>query len=135
MSLMARIKFEQSKAESEENGIKARALQTEFWKELASPQPSLSRLDDLGREYDEASRTAENAYKMMLQLNPQAVSIMRKYAQFLIEVSNNSTKARKLLTDADALEESMENSMSLNTDAAVILMSKVSAEPLLFGYQ
>lgn len=44
-----------------------------------------------------------------------------------VQVSNNSTKARKLLNEADSLEEAIENSMALNTDSAVVLMSKVWA--------
>lgn len=44
-----------------------------------------------------------------------------------VQVSNNSTKARKLLNEADSLEEAIENSMALNTDSAVVLMSKVRA--------
>ena len=64
-------------------------LQADFWKELDSLEPSLLRLDSLGWDYDESSRTAEEAYKQMLQLNPQGISVMRQYAQFLVEVTHN----------------------------------------------
>ena len=62
------------------------ASQAEFWKELASLQPSLSKLDSLGWEYDEATRKADVAFTLMLTLNPRAVSVIRRYAQYLVEV-------------------------------------------------
>ncbi len=61
--------------------------QADFWKELSSIEPSLSRLDALGCDFDLHSHSTDDAYKQMLRLMPQGVTVMRQYAQFLAEVS------------------------------------------------
>lgn len=64
----------------------SRDWQAEFWKEMSHHQPSLARLDTIGLEYDECIKKSEQCFALMLRLNPQSVSVMRRYAQFLLEV-------------------------------------------------
>ncbi len=62
------------------------AVQAEFWKEMCHHQPSLMRLDSIGCEYDACIKKSEACFAQMFRLSPQSVTIMRKYAQFLLEV-------------------------------------------------
>ncbi len=64
-------------------------MQAEFWKEMSHHQPSLTRLDSIGQEYDTCIKKSELCFTQMFRLNPQSVTVMRKYAQFLIEVSSH----------------------------------------------
>jgi hypothetical protein len=60
--------------------------QMEFWQELCQGYPSLSRLDSIGVDYENCVKRAERGFVTVLQLDSKSVSVMRKYAQFLIEV-------------------------------------------------
>lgn len=58
----------------------------EFWQELCQGYPSLSRLDSIGIDYEKSVKRAERGFVTVLQLDPRSVPVMRKYAQFLLEV-------------------------------------------------
>jgi hypothetical protein len=76
--------------------------QMEFWQELCQGYPSLSRLDSIGVDYENCVKRAERGFVTVLQLDSKSVSVMRKYAQFLIEVrgglSPSSTAGLRLAT-------------------------------------
>jgi hypothetical protein len=85
----------------------ARELQAEFWAELALKSPSIIRLDAIGLSAEKAMTQADAGFKRLLQLNPNAVPVIRRYAQFLEEVTNDSSGAEALNQQADDLEEVM----------------------------
>jgi hypothetical protein len=84
--VMQQIKMEKCRSDSVEMGLLARKKQMEFWQELCQPYPSLSHLDSIGIEYEHSIRRADRGFVTVLQLDPTCVPVMRKYAQFLIEV-------------------------------------------------
>jgi hypothetical protein len=67
--------------------LAAREHQAEFWAELSIRSPSLARLDAIGLCIERAMSGAEASFKRLLRLNPNSVPVMRRYAQFLAEVS------------------------------------------------
>lgn len=85
--------------------LSAREYQAEFWAELALKSPSLARLDTIGLSIEKAMSGADAGFKRLLQLNPNSVPVMRRYAQFLAEVTNNAGRAEQLSQQADDLEE------------------------------
>jgi flagellar biosynthesis protein FliP len=68
-------------------------LQFEFWTELAKAEPSLSHLDDVGREISESIQSAESAFVSALKIAPDSLVMLQKYSRFLLEV----TLARRAL--------------------------------------
>ena len=76
--------------------LSAREYQAEFWAELALKSPSLARLDTIGLSIEKAMSGADAGFKRLLQLNPNSVPVMRRYAQFLAEVTNNAGRAEQL---------------------------------------
>jgi hypothetical protein len=68
-------------------------LQFEFWTELAKAEPSLSHLDDVGREISESIQSAESAYVSALKIAPDSLVMLQKYSRFLLEVTLTLTCA------------------------------------------
>ncbi len=66
--------------------LAAREHQVELWTELSLATPSQRKLDTIGQAVRKAIRGADAAFTRILRLNPNAVPVMRRYAQFLEEV-------------------------------------------------
>jgi len=105
LSVAARITAERHRTESRRHATKARALQLRFWTQLLDPNPAIARLAQLAKRIDVEMTTADRHFRELIALNPQAVSVLRDYSQFLIEVANRPARAQALLEEADAIED------------------------------
>lgn len=80
-------------------------VQNEFWVEMLKPEPSLSRLNEIGDAVKTYTALCETCFQKQLSLSPNSVQTLRRYAQFLLEVSNNPGKSMKLSQQAEDLED------------------------------
>ena len=86
MSVLQRVKFEELRDDGEKLCLKAREMQTEFWTEVLKPVPSMSRMNSVGCKIEECIVKCEQCFRMQLQMNPNSIQTIRRYAQFLLEV-------------------------------------------------
>ena len=66
--------------------LRAREHQATFWAELNHESPSLMRLDEIGSAIQRHMADANAGFEKMLHLNPNSVSALRDYAEFLSQV-------------------------------------------------
>lgn len=62
---------------------------------LTASPPVSRRLHFIGQAISDQSETAERHFTQLLRINPHSVTALRSYAQFLLEVVNNSEKVRR----------------------------------------
>ena len=87
MTIEAHMKFDTYKARADRQVLSARENQAELWSELTNSNPSLARLEAIGKSIERWMTEANDSFQTMLRLNPSSVVAMRRYAQFLQEVS------------------------------------------------
>ena len=107
MNVITRVRFEKHKAEAQDYSLRARSKLVEFWAELSLLRPDLGKLANISREIADSVSKAELAYVQLLRINPRSVTVLRGFAQFLLEVTNNPSRAERLVEEADSIEEEM----------------------------
>ena len=95
VTVEALMKFDAQKVRAVRAVLRAREHQATFWAELNHESPSLMRLDEIGAAIQRNMEEANAGFEKMLHLNPNSVSALRDYAQFLSEV--RVAKERSLL--------------------------------------
>ena len=80
------VRFEKLKSEADQMWLKASQYQSEFWSEMASQHPSLSKLSELSTNLDALITKVQNNFEGQLALCSNSVQVHRRYAQFLMEV-------------------------------------------------
>ncbi len=96
MTIESHLKFDAHKARANKAVLAAREHQAALWAELAQPSPSLLKMDEIGSAIEKHLIDANTAFERMLRLNPNSVSGIRMYAQFLDEVSISRLCATRL---------------------------------------
>ena len=84
---VALSKLESLKSECQAQWLEVVTCQVEFWAELCAPKPSVRRLTDIGTRLETLTRRTESNFEKQLELYPNSVQIMRRFAKFLLEVS------------------------------------------------
>ncbi len=105
MTVELRLHFETLQAAAEAKVVRCRQLTLTYWQTLCEKVPDLTVLSTTGRRVQEAIAEAESVFKDLLTMAPTSVPVLRAYAAFALEVSNNPALAQEMLTDADTLEE------------------------------
>ena len=86
MTIESHMKFDSYRAQVQRLVLLARENQSAFWAELSNASPSLLRLDEIGASIQKHMSEANLLFERMLRLNPNSVSAIRMYSQFLGEV-------------------------------------------------
>lgn len=86
-SVVRRMQFDKLQTESENLTMRGRNAILDFWTEASERRPDMIRLESLGVEIITCIRQADNCYRQLLEFAPQSTSVMRKYADFLLEVA------------------------------------------------
>ncbi|GLI68263.1 hypothetical protein VaNZ11_012618, partial [Volvox africanus] len=81
----------------------------EFWRLLLYDAVNMNSLTSAFRKIDQMERLADKTYKMVLERYPKAVKLLRSYALFLETVKNDPWTAAQFYTEAEKLEEALEN--------------------------
>lgn len=104
-SVIRRLQFDRLAVESENLCMRARQLISEFWAESCERNPDMARMSTVGTGIIVAIRQGDNVFRQLMELAPQSAAVMRSYADFLLEISNNPRKAIELLQAAEQIEE------------------------------
>lgn len=117
MTVERRMRFEQLLSRSRVEVIAARQLVFNFWSNLSEKSPDLAKLSVVGVQINKALASTNDIFKELLELAPQSASVMRQYAEYLLELANDPRKAQELLSDAEQIEEEQSKShQSADTD-------------------
>jgi hypothetical protein len=92
LTVERRVEFEALLGQSRAAVSRLRHLMLQFWSTLAERHPSLSALQDVGLQINEGIAGADAVFRQLLALCPNSPSVMRAYAEFLAEVSNDPRK-------------------------------------------
>jgi len=104
-SVVRRLQFDALLNESEELCLRTRGLMLDYWTEACEHTPDMSRLQSIGIDIILHIRRVENIFIQLTELAPQSTTVMRAYADFLLEIANNPKKGLELLQSAEAIEE------------------------------
>ncbi len=106
MGVAARIQFDRKQIEALQSSVRTRSKLLAFWVELAdSKEPNVSEVHRLAGALSEHVFHTKAAFEELMSLNPSHVGLLRQYAQFLLEVSNDVDKGQALLDEADNIED------------------------------
>ncbi len=106
VSAMSRVAFEKHAADARREVQRAAAKQLSFWAELCEPVPDITRLFHIAADTQRSVNAAEDNFKALFSLSPQALAQMRMYASFNLHVAGNAEKASVLLGEAERIEDS-----------------------------
>ena len=112
--------------ECDELLLEVKEKQADFWTEMSKSQPAVAVLNSIGLEIETLSVKCEDNFQKQILLAPNSVQTLRNYAQFLMEVTNNTHLAAKINEQADDIEEIAEND-SRATVASVEFLAPVRA--------
>lgn len=72
--------------------MRAYILQAMFWNHIGDKRQSVEKTISSGFEVVRLLQSTEKAFKELLILNPRSVTLLRSYAQFLIDVANDQSE-------------------------------------------
>ncbi len=72
----------------------------EFWQELLLKIPDLTKLHELSRKINSAITSTSEAFRKLLKLSDMSPQVLRMFASFCLEVSNDLDRGQELLTKA-----------------------------------
>jgi len=123
-----RIVFDKSCSEVRRNVMRASSRQLAFFTELAEATPDLSRLHTLCKEINSSVRGAELNFEEIFKISPQALTQMRLFAAFNINVTGNSDKASVLLAEAERIEDHRSKEHRLESGNHVDILSTTTLD-------
>lgn len=104
MTVERRMLFENLQHQVNNQVANASSLLLSFWTELAQAHPDLQTAQLIGSAIHASVQKTQQTFGRLLELSPQSSAVMRQYADFLLEVTNDSTVAEELLSEADRIE-------------------------------
>jgi len=116
-SVVRRLQFDTLFSEVDEISMHARRAILDFWTEACEKRPDMTTLANLGTDIIASIRRGEAIFRQLLDMAPQSTLVMRSYADFLLEISNDPKKALELLQAAEQIEEDESKVRTANTRA------------------
>jgi len=116
MTVERRMQFERLQELSRAQVADVRNLVLSFWTELSNKHPDLQRVQNVGTTINIAIADTQDTFKELLELAPQSASVMRAYADFLLELANDPSRAVELLSDAEQIEDEHSKAHSAQSD-------------------
>jgi len=105
MTVSRRLEQERLMWQSRKQVAEARSLMIQFWSALAEKSPSLVRLSRVGDDINTTLASCGTTFRRMLEMAPQSTTVLRSYADYLLELANDPRRAMELLAAADQIEE------------------------------
>lgn len=90
--------------------------------------PSVARLNKIGMAVEDSVSKCEACFQKQLSLSPNSVQTLRRYAQFLLEISNNPSKAFQVVQQADEVEDNVSREHK-DVSSAIIVYQPVRRFP------
>jgi hypothetical protein len=118
MTVEMRIYFEQQMQVATQKVSQCRTAILSFWNTLCEPSPDLVALQTKGVAIYAATKESEMVFRELLTLVPTSVPVLRKYSEFLLEVTNNPGLAEELMNDADQIEDEQSKLQSTLKDVS-----------------
>jgi hypothetical protein len=118
MTVEMRIYFEQQMQVATQKVSQCRTAILSFWNTLCEPSPDLVALQTKGVAIYAATKDSEMVFRELLTLVPTSVPVLRKYSEFLLEVTNNPGLAEELMNDADQIEDEQSKLQSTLKDVS-----------------
>jgi PAS domain S-box-containing protein len=112
--------FEALGVSADERVREARALVLAFWSALAESSPDLGKLAATGAAISAQLAASEACFKELIELAPSSSSVLRKWAEFLLELGNDPVRAREMLADAELIEDEATRSRGLERNADLL---------------
>ena len=103
--IVAYIQLQKSIADAKKYDLSAARATLAFWEVLQGNQPDLSRMNELSTQINKSMGQAYEAFRLLMRLNANSISVLRMYAGFLLDLANEPEQARLMLTRADELED------------------------------
>lgn len=79
----------------------------QLWRHMCEPRPDLKQIQKFSECLQVAVDEAEHHYQTCLRLNPESISSLRAYAQFLSNVKGDQDRSTEFLNKADRIEEAV----------------------------
>ena len=73
-------------------------LYLEFWRELLEDSPNVSKLHDLGSQLTNLLGDISTKYKVLTDVYPNHIKLLRLYGHFLRNVINDDADGEKLIS-------------------------------------
>lgn len=148
MTVDRRMMFERLSNLSRAQVADVRLLVLSFWTELSLKCADLQRVQDIGTAINKAIGETHLTFKELLGLAPQSTSVLRLYADFLLELATDPSKAAELLSDAEQIEDDQSKAHATSNDQDIVFGGlcdvdlssetiswlKISAEPSKLGF-
>jgi hypothetical protein len=83
----------------------ATRCQLSFWQQLSEAAPDISLLQDLAAKINTNIAGCHTAFTALLKLQPNSTEVMRMYASFLADLTNDAQQSAAMLKKADDFEE------------------------------
>jgi len=125
MTIERRMQFERLQELSQIQVADVRNLVLNFWTELSNKHPDLLRVQQVGTTINQMIADTRETFKELLNLAPQSSSVMRSYADFLLELANDPSRATELLDDAEQLEDERSKAHGFFSDGDLVFGSIV----------
>jgi PAS domain S-box-containing protein len=122
MTVIKRMQFEELQEVCNNQIMAARALILQFWSILQEKSPDFEKLSVIGSKITLQLRNTQDSLVKLLDMAPQSASVMRLYANFLLELANDPKKAAELLADADQIEDEQSRNHGAATAESDILL-------------
>jgi PAS domain S-box-containing protein len=105
-----------------ESMTKCLSVQLRFWGALVSEEYNLEKMERFTREISRFTEVSRNSLQRMIILNPKSMFYRRLYSQFLLNIANDDTSAKRQLTRAMELESEEEDNYSLTDSSNCIII-------------
>jgi PAS domain-containing protein len=119
MTVEKRMAYERLLATARIQVMAARNLVFSFWNTLSEKSPDLTRMQNIGLTINAALAAADTTFKELMTLAPQSTTVMRTYAEFLLELANDPKAGLGYLQDAEGLEDEQSRALANQSDQDV----------------
>lgn len=116
-SVVRRLQFDTLFSEVDEISMHTRRSILDFWNEACEKRPDMTTLENFGTDIIASIRRGEAIFRQLLEMAPQSTLVLRSYADFLLEISNDPRKALELLQLAEQIEEDESKARTANSRA------------------
>lgn len=150
MTVQKRIELEELTQLSRHQVNTTRTLVLGFWESLSARHPDLAKLQATGISINKALAETDVTFKRLMVLAPQSPSLLRAYAEYLLELANDSRRGMELINDAEQIEDEQSRArtaaasddsdfllgapVAFDLSADSVAMIRVSAEPDSVGF-
>lgn len=106
MGVVSRIQYDKQHIKAMKSSVHTRQQLLAFWGELAdSKSPDVLKVHQLSAALSSSMSQTKDYFEALLGHNSHHVGVLRQYASFMLEVSNEPARALALLEEADSLED------------------------------